>query len=96
GTRCPDVEPSTTPVRGGPAMLAKPTKATIVPIGIYTKDYRIKLFRKVYVTVGTPKKFEELGFMGMREDYDRVTNEIFSDICKLCDAAKEKANAKRR
>ena len=96
GTRCPDVEPSTTKVRGGAAMLAKHAKASLVPIGIYTKDYRIKLFRKVYVTVGKPRTFEELGFTGSREDYDRVAGEIFAEICKLCDEAKEKANAKRK
>lgn len=96
GTRCPDVEPSTTCVRGGAAMLSKHSKATLIPIGIYTKNYRIKLFRKVYVTMGKPRTYEELGFTGAREDYDRITGEIFADICKLCDEAKEKANAKRK
>ncbi len=94
GTRCPDVEPSTTEVKGGAAMLAKHSKASLVPIGIYTKNYRIKPFRKVYITVGKPKTYEELGFTGAREDYERVVNEIFADICALCDKAKENANAR--
>lgn len=96
GTRCPDVEPSATEVKGGTAMLARHSKATIVPIGIYTKDYRIKLFRKVYITVGKPKSYEELGFTGSREDYDRITQQVFADICALCEAAKETANANRK
>ena len=96
GTRCPDVEPSSTKVKGGTALLAKHTKATIVPISIYTKDYRIKLFRKVYVTVGKPMPFEELGFTGGREDYDRIAEKIFGEICRMCDESKEKANAKRK
>lgn len=96
GTRCPDVEPSSTTVKGGAAMIARHAKATLVPIGIYTRNYRIKLFRKVYITVGTPKKFEELGFTGSREDYDRITQGLFDDICKLCQASKEIDNAKRR
>lgn len=96
GTRCPDVDPSTTEVKGGTALLAKHTKATIVPISIYTKDYRIKLFRKVYVTVGKPMPFEELGFTGSREDYDKISGKIFAEICRMCEESKEKANAKRK
>lgn len=94
GTRCPDRHPSTTEVKGGTALLVKHSRATIVPIGIYTKDYRIKVFKKVYVSVGKPKTYDELGFTGAREDYERITSEIFADICKLCDEMKEKANAK--
>jgi 1-acyl-sn-glycerol-3-phosphate acyltransferase len=94
GTRCPDVEPSTTEVKGGTALLVKHTKATVIPIGIYTKNYRVKLFRKIYVTIGTPMKFEDLGFAGGREEYDRVTKKIFDEIVMLCDKSKEKANAK--
>ena len=70
------------------------SKATIIPIGIYTDGYRIKPFKKVYVTIGKPKTYEELGFTGAREDYDRIAAEILEDICVLCDKAKEKANAK--
>ena len=95
GTRCPGVEPSTTEVKGGTALLVKHSKATIVPVGIYTKDYRIKVFKKVYVTIGKPKTYDELSFTGNREDYERITKEIFADICKLCDEMKEKADAKR-
>ena len=94
GTRCPDVEPSTTEVKGGTALLVKHTKATVIPIGIYTKNYRVKLFRKIYVTVGKPIKYDGMGFAGGREDYDRVTKQIFDEIVRLCDEAKEKANAK--
>ena len=94
GTRCPDRHPSTTEVKGGTALLVKHSRATIVPIGIYTKDYRIKVFKKVYVSVGKPKTYDELGFTGAREDYERITSEIFADICKLCDEMKEKADAR--
>ena len=92
GTRCPGVEPSSTEVKGGAALLAKHTKATIVPIGIYTKDYRIKLFKKVCINIGKPIPFDELGFAGSKEDYETVSHRIFADICRLCDAAKEQVN----
>lgn len=94
GTRCPEVEPSTTEIKGGTALLVKHSKATVIPIGIYTKNYRVTIFRKVYVTIGKPKTYEELGFTGEREDYERITQDIFNDICALCDEMKEKANAK--
>ena len=91
GTRCPGVHPSETEVKGGAAMLAKYSRATVVPIGVYTKDFRIKLFRKVYVSIGKPITYDECGFTGEREDYDRVTKLVFDEICKLCDKAKEGA-----
>ena len=94
GTRCPDVEPCSTVPKGGAAMLAKHAKATIVPIGIYTKGYRIKIFKKIYVNIGKPITFEEMNFTGTREDYDIVINKVFSEICRLCDDAKEKSNGK--
>ena len=94
GTRCPDVEPKTTEPKGGAAMLARYAKATIVPIGLYTKNYRIKLFRKIYVNIGKPITYEEMNFTGAREDYDNVINRVFADICALCDKAKEDAYGK--
>ena len=94
GTRCPDVEPSTTQLKGGAALLARHTKATIIPIGIYTKGYRIKVFKKIYVNVGNPITFEEMGFTGSRDDYDNVINKVFCEICKLCDKAKDAADGK--
>ncbi len=94
GTRCPGAEPSETELKGGVAMLAKYTKASVVPIGIYTKEYKIKLFRKVYLSIGKPIPYEELGFTGDRDDNNIVTKNIFNNICELCNQSKEEANGK--
>lgn len=94
GTRCPDVEPSSTEIKGGTALLVKHSKATVIPVGIYTKNYRVRLFKKVYVVIGSPRTYDELGFTGTRDDYERITRDIFNEICRLCDEMKEKANAK--
>ena len=91
GTRCPGVDPSETEVKGGAAMLARYSGATLVPVGVYTKDYRVKLFRKVYVTIGKPITADECGFTGDRNDYDRVSKMVFDEICNLCHQAKEGA-----
>lgn len=96
GTRCPGVEPSATEVKGGTALLVRHSKATVIPIAVYTKDYRVKLFRKVYVTIGKPMTYDELGFTGERQDYERITRNIFNEISRLCENMKEKANAKRK
>ena len=91
GTRCTGVHPSTTEVKNGVALLAKYTKAAIVPIGVYTKGYAPKPFKKAYVSIGKPITYDEFAFTGEREDFDRVTKQIFDEICKLCDKAKEDA-----
>ena len=95
GTRCPGVDPAQTEVKNGVAMLSKLSGAAIVPIGVYTKDYRVRLFKKVYVSIGKPITHAECGFTGERDDYDRVTKMVFDEVCKLCCKAKEKADAKR-
>lgn len=96
GTRHSGVDPRTTDVKGGVAMLARHSKATVVPIGIYTKDYKVKLFRKVYVVIGKPKTYDELGYTGAREDYDRISGEIFDEICNLCESARDLSNARKQ
>lgn len=89
GTRHEGIDPATTEVKAGAAMLARHSKATIIPVGIYTKNYKVRIFRRVYVSIGKPRTFEELGFTGARDDYDRISKEVFDEICNLCNSAKE-------
>lgn len=91
GTRCPGVEPNKTEAKNGVAMLAKYTRATIVPIGVYSKDYIVRPFKKAYVSIGKPITYDELGFTGEKSDYDRVTKMLFDEICELCNKAKKEA-----
>lgn len=94
GTRCAGKDVRKTEPKNGVALLAKHAKATVVPIGIYSKGYKIRPFKKVYVSIGKPIAFDEFVFNGTRDDYDRLSGEIFEKICDLCDEMKEKANAK--
>lgn len=90
GTRHPGVLPEDTEVKCGISMMVKHTKATVLPIGIYTKDYTIKLFRRVTVVIGKPVTYEELEIEGSsREEYERVAGSIFARVCNLCKIAKE-------
>ncbi|MBQ8382723.1 MAG: 1-acyl-sn-glycerol-3-phosphate acyltransferase [Clostridia bacterium] len=84
GTRYPGVDPRTTPVKGGIGMIAYHSKATILPVCIYTKSWKIKLLRRTYVTVGKPITFEELGFTGGRgAEYQRASEYIFGKITDM-------------
>ncbi len=87
GTRCPGVDPSTTEVKSGISMLLNHSTASVLPVGIYTKNYKISLFKKVYVVVGQQKVYTFAD--NSKEEYQRVRGEIFSDICRLCKNAGE-------
>ena len=58
GTRSKDLKPQQ-PKRGV-ALIAKQTKADILPVALYCDQKRL-LFRKVTVRFGKPIKYEELG-----------------------------------
>ena len=93
GTRHPGENPEGTEVKCGISMMVKHTKATVLPIGIYTKDYKIKLFRKVYVNIGKAVTCEQLAMKdSSREEYERAVKEIFADVCTLCKEAEGRAN----
>jgi 1-acyl-sn-glycerol-3-phosphate acyltransferase len=93
GTRHPGKNPEGTEVKCGISMMVKHTKATVLPIGIYTKDYKIKPFRKVYVNIGKAMSCESLQIAdSSREEYERVAGDIFGCICSLCKESEEKSN----
>ena len=93
GTRCPDVDPKETKPKNGVSMMVRHSKATVLPIGLYTKNYRMKIFRKVYVVIGDPITYDEIGFAdSSREEYERVGKLIFGEICALCDSVKDGKN----
>ena len=90
GTRYPGVLPENTEVKSGIAMMIKHSKATVLPIGLYTKDYTVKLFKKVYVVIGEPVSFDSLNMeSSSREEYERVSNEVFERVCVLCKQAED-------
>ena len=53
---------------------------------IKTKNYRVRLFRKVTVIIGKPISYEELGFTsekGNMAEYNAASRYIFERICEL-------------
>ena len=60
------------------------TKCSILPIHIKTKNYRVRLFRKVKVVIGKPIPYEELSFeKGNMAEYNAAAKMIFERICEL-------------
>lgn len=61
GTRSKDYTPQQ--AKAGVALIARETKADVVPISIYSED-KAKFFTKITVRIGEPIPYESLGFHG--------------------------------
>lgn len=86
GHRCPGKHPSETEAKSGVGMITARTRVTVLPISITTKKFKIRLFRKTYITIGNPIEFSEYGEMlGNKTDYDRIAEYIFARICSQAD-----------
>ncbi len=84
-TRCPDTHPNTTEFQGGAVYMGMVAKVPVIPIGVYTKNYRVHWFRKVTAVVGEP-----IVYNVARRDKEAVeekTAEFKATLCKLCDEA---------
>ena len=90
GKRYPGRNPSETPLLAGAGMLAVKTMCTVLPISIGTKRMRFRLFRRVYIHIGTPIEASELigtsdGEQNDKPDYQLVTRRIYDEILRLGD-----------
>lgn len=84
GTRYPGVDPRTTPVKGGIGLIASHSHATVLPVLIRTKNWKIKFFQRTYVTIGKPIPFEELGMTtGKGAEFQKASELIFSKITDM-------------
>lgn len=84
GTRMPGVIPSPEDAKSGIGLIAWRTKASIIPVLIKTKGYKIKLFRRIDVYIGNIMPYEELGFEhGGSAEMEIVSKYIFGRICSL-------------
>ena len=86
GTRCPGIDPKTTPLRNGAALIAYHAKCDVVPVCLRMKNCKYAFLRKVEVVFGKPIPYSKLGFEnGGREEYTRVTEKIFAEVTSLAD-----------
>ena len=84
GTRLPKVDPRTTEVKGGVAMIAVRAGCKIVPAFIDNADGQTKVFRNNHVKFGPPITAEELeASVENRRDYQGMMEYAFSKVCEL-------------
>lgn len=77
------VEPSPDQAKKGVGFICAKAGAGVLPVGIYTKDYRIKLFRKITVTIGDIIPNGEIDFGAEGDDYLLASQKVFEVICNL-------------
>lgn len=82
GKRIQDV-PTADQAKKGVGFICAKAKAGVLPVGIYTKDYRVKLFKKVVVTIGDVIRYEDIDFGEEGDDYLLASQKIFAVICDL-------------
>ena len=86
GHRYPGVNPATTPVHNGAALIAYHSQCDVIPVCINIKKGKYAFLRRVNVIFGKPIKYSELGFVnGGRDEYEAATKMIFDEIIKLGD-----------
>ncbi len=87
GHRCPGKHPSETEVKPGIGMITARAKVTVLPVSITAKKFRMRFFRKTFITIGKPIEFSEYGEMlGNKTDYERIASHVFGRICDLTDS----------
>lgn len=81
GTRCRGVDPAETRFRNGCALIAARAGVPVLPIYIGTRNFRVRLFRRVTVKVGKPISCDEItGAETGREDFASGASLVFSRI----------------
>ena len=84
GHRYPGEDPRGTKTKNGMALIATKTGADIVPVYIWRKKNRFKLFRRTYIIIGETIKYEDLAYNSEASgEYARITDIVFDKICTL-------------
>ncbi len=77
------VTPEADQAKKGVGFICAKSGAGVLPVGIYTKNYKIKLFRKIVVTIGDIIPNEKIDFGPEGDDYLLASQSIFAVICEL-------------
>ena len=104
GHRYPGVNPATTPIRNGAALMAYHSKCDVIPVCINVKNGKYAFLRKIEVIFGKPIKYSELGFVnGGRDEYESAAKKMFDAVTALADYSylpvyvpEEKTSKKKR
>ncbi|MBE6712205.1 MAG: 1-acyl-sn-glycerol-3-phosphate acyltransferase [Ruminococcaceae bacterium] len=77
--------------KAGVGMMAALSGVRVLPVGIYSKNYKVRPFRKTYIAFGEIESFSFPEDMGKKEQAVYVTDRIFERICELEEKAREAA-----
>ncbi len=84
GHRYPGVDPRTTPLKNGAALMAYRSGCDVLPVCLNIKKAKYAPFRKIEVIFGKMIKNSDLGFVnGGNDEYKKATSTIFDEIVKL-------------
>ncbi len=84
GHRYPGVNPATTPIRHGAALIAYHSQCDVIPVAINVKNGKYAFLRKIEVVFGKPIKYSELGFeKGGRDEYEAAAKKMFDAVIEL-------------
>lgn len=85
GHRYPGVNPATTPIKSGAALIAHHAGTPILPVCLRTDGTRYRFMQRIDVIIGEPLTLDELGLRGECdfETYRRATQQLFHRICEL-------------
>lgn len=96
GHRYPGEDPRGTKTKNGMALIATRTQADIVPVYIWRKKNKFKLFRRTYIIIGDVIPFESLGYDSEASgEYARITDIVFDKICTLGEEFESERRAKK-
>ncbi len=74
--------------KAGAGMLSVLSGAKIMPVGIYSKNFKVRLFRKTYIKFGEICDFSAEDAEGMKAKALAVSDQVYGEIFQLEEAAR--------
>lgn len=69
--------------KSGAFFIASACNSGILPVGISTKNHKLRFFAKVKIIIGDPLSYEDLGFVEDRKNYDGAAKATAEKIIEL-------------
>ncbi len=80
--------------KAGVGMMASLSGAKVLPVGIYSKNFKVRPFRKTYIVFGEIEHYDFPEDMGKKEQAVFVTDRIFERISELEAQARQASEKK--
>lgn len=77
--------------KAGVGMMVALSGAKMLPVGVYSKHYKVRLFRRTYLYFGEPVSLASEEKMGVKDQALYITDRLFDEIARLEALAKEAA-----